>query len=311
MRRTMLSGTAAVALAALLSAAPAITGADAQTSTDTQSTTQTETTTGTTTEADEAEVTTEAEADAEKGVDAAELMGDSVENGEGEKLGDIETLVVAEDGTIEHVVLGVGGFLGIGEKEVAVPWDRFTVVPEEDRLVADLSREELEALPEFDWPEDYQEGTLISPQPTTTVDTSQQTASTETTTEEAAEEAEETTSEQTAETTTTEETDAAEAEAELQPLDSMLAGDLIGAQLVAADGQEIGDVDDVVIGKDGTAQGVVTEIGGFLGIDEKHVMISWSDVEPKRDADGDLVLQVGLDAKALEALPDYDTQAME
>ena len=98
----------------------------------------------------------------EKGVDAAELIGDSVENSAGDVLGDIETLVVADDGAIEHVILGVGGFLGIGEKEVALPWDRFTVQPEEDRIVADFTREELEAMPEFDWPEDYQEGALIS-----------------------------------------------------------------------------------------------------------------------------------------------------
>ncbi len=53
----------------------------------------------------------------------------------------------------------------------------------------------------------------------------------------------------------------------------------------------------------------MTEIGGFLGIDEKQVMISWSDLDPKQDADGDLVLQVGLDAEALKGLPNYDTQA--
>jgi sporulation protein YlmC with PRC-barrel domain len=302
MRRTMLSGTAAVALAALLSIAPGIAGADTQTTTDTQNNTQAQTTTETTTETTtDAEVTTEAEADAQKGIDAADLMGDSVENSAGDVLGDIETLVVADDGSIEHVVLGVGGFLGIGEKEVALPWDRFTVKPEEDRIVAEVSREELEALPEFDWPEDYQTGTLLSPLPaqstdnaTTTEPTTEQTASTETTTE------------QTADTTTAEETDAAEVEAELQPIDQVLAGNVIGAQIVAANGEEIGEVDDVVISADGTAQGVVTEIGGFLGVDEKQVMISWSDLDPRQDADGDLVLQVKLDAAALEALPNYD-----
>jgi sporulation protein YlmC with PRC-barrel domain len=102
---------------------------------------------------------------------------------------------------------------------------------------------------------------------------------------------------------------AAEAQAELQPLDSMLAGDVIGAEIVAANGEKIGEVDDVVLAADGTAQGVVTEVGGFLGIDEKQVMISWSDLDPKQDADGDLVLQVGLDAEALKALPNYDNQA--
>ena len=51
------------------------------------------------------------------------LIGADVYNNQNEKLGDIEDLVITDGKTISGVVIGVGGFLGIGEKNVAVPFN--------------------------------------------------------------------------------------------------------------------------------------------------------------------------------------------
>jgi len=60
------------------------------------------------------------------GFRASTLIGMKVENKEGEKLGSIEDLVLdPETGTIRYAALARGGFLGIGEKLVAVPWTAF------------------------------------------------------------------------------------------------------------------------------------------------------------------------------------------
>lgn len=61
-------------------------------------------------------------------------------------IGDVDNLVLTEDGRIVAVVVGVGGFLGLGETLVAVPYDRFTLRVEEDRswLETGISREELD-----------------------------------------------------------------------------------------------------------------------------------------------------------------------
>lgn len=57
---------------------------------------------------------------------ATSLIGMKVENKAGEKLGSIEDLVLdAKTGTIRYAALARGGFLGIGEKLVAVPWNAF------------------------------------------------------------------------------------------------------------------------------------------------------------------------------------------
>ena len=51
---------------------------------------------------------------------ASKLMGLNVYNEANEKLGDINELLVDKSGKIEAVVIGVGGFLGMGEHDIAV-----------------------------------------------------------------------------------------------------------------------------------------------------------------------------------------------
>jgi sporulation protein YlmC with PRC-barrel domain len=48
------------------------------------------------------------------------LIGRSVLNSAGEILGDIEDIIIDEQGKVVAVVIGVGGFLGIGEKGIGV-----------------------------------------------------------------------------------------------------------------------------------------------------------------------------------------------
>jgi hypothetical protein len=69
-----------------------------------------------------------------------------------ERIGDVNDLLIKPDGKIEGVVVGVGGFLGVGEKNVALKLDRFKVMPEADgraRIIVSAKKEELEGAPEF------------------------------------------------------------------------------------------------------------------------------------------------------------------
>jgi hypothetical protein len=62
-------------------------------------------------------------------------MGQSVfssEDPDSDNIGDVKDLIISDDGMITHAVVGVGGFLGIGEKEVAVPFDELQVVEDDD-----------------------------------------------------------------------------------------------------------------------------------------------------------------------------------
>jgi len=61
---------------------------------------------------------------------ASKLMGLNVYNEQNEKLGDINELIVDKDGKINAVVIGVGGFLGMGEHDIAVTIDKLKFVEE-------------------------------------------------------------------------------------------------------------------------------------------------------------------------------------
>jgi hypothetical protein len=51
---------------------------------------------------------------------ASKLIGLNVYNDQNEKIGDIKQLMVSKSGNVDDVVIGVGGFLGVGERDVAV-----------------------------------------------------------------------------------------------------------------------------------------------------------------------------------------------
>jgi hypothetical protein len=85
---------------------------------------------------------------------ASTLIGSTVYSPANETVGDINDLIVGLDGKVQGVVIGVGGFLGLGEKDVAVKMDQITVQPEDAnksnvRLILASTKADLEAAPEF------------------------------------------------------------------------------------------------------------------------------------------------------------------
>ena len=61
---------------------------------------------------------------------ASKLMGLDVYNEANEKLGDINELILDKNGKVNAVVIGVGGFLGMGEHDIAVTMDKLKFVEE-------------------------------------------------------------------------------------------------------------------------------------------------------------------------------------
>ncbi len=112
---------------------------------------------------------------------AQDLIGKTVENAQGDNLGDINNVILNEKGDVVAVTIGVGGFLGLGEKDVGVPFDALDFRteaamadkaktdetkeeraeearearndPEHDdiQVVLDATREQLENAPAFVW----------------------------------------------------------------------------------------------------------------------------------------------------------------
>jgi sporulation protein YlmC with PRC-barrel domain len=85
------------------------------------------------------------------------LIGDSVVNGREEDLGDIKEIMLdMSTGQVAYAVLAFGGFLGMGEKLFAVPWQALHLDTVNHRFVLDVEKERLKTAPGFNkdaWPD--------------------------------------------------------------------------------------------------------------------------------------------------------------
>ena len=83
---------------------------------------------------------------------SSRLVGTAVYNEANERVGDISELVLDADGKISHAVIGVGGFLGIGEKLVAVNFSDLNIAREENgnaRVTMNTTKEALQNAPDY------------------------------------------------------------------------------------------------------------------------------------------------------------------
>jgi hypothetical protein len=83
---------------------------------------------------------------------SSKLVGLGVYNSANERVGDINDLILGPDGKISNAVIGVGGFLGMGEKLVAVAFSDLQLNRDADgtmRVTVNSTKEALESAPDF------------------------------------------------------------------------------------------------------------------------------------------------------------------
>ena len=84
------------------------------------------------------------------------ITGTNVTNQKGENLGEIKDLMIdTESGTVNYAVLSFGGFLGLGDKYFAIPFEAFSVNTSTEKFVLNVNKDRLENAPGFDkdnWP---------------------------------------------------------------------------------------------------------------------------------------------------------------
>jgi len=77
-----------------------------------------------------------------------DLIGASVRNDRNESIGTVDALLISPDGKVAGVVLDVGGFLGVGARQVVVRMNQISMVGKDLRLNRG-SKESLQALPPY------------------------------------------------------------------------------------------------------------------------------------------------------------------
>jgi len=248
---------------------------------------------------------------------ASMMIGETVYNGTGENaenIGEVNDMVVSPEGQIETVVIGVGGFLGIGEKNVGLNFKDFTWADKDgDRwLVVAATKEQLEAQPEFDrtpfvpaTPAD----SVASAPATGTEAVPAAPANDQMAAEPAAP------ADQTAETVApadpamTDQTQTAAIDrstlTEL-PAGQLTAENLVGTEVYGMNDANIGEISDVVLNADGQNDAVIIDVGGFLGIGAKSVAVGMDKLQFLTDANGNRYLYTSFTKEQLEAQAAYD-----
>ncbi|RUX98097.1 MULTISPECIES: PRC-barrel domain-containing protein [unclassified Mesorhizobium] len=214
----------------------------------------------------------------------SKFMGVEVYNGTGdnaEDIGEVNDILLSKDGTAKFLIIGVGGFLKVGEKNVAYDFDKARWAEKNGKrwLVISATKEELTALPAFD---------------TKAYDASLSTASTKpatpTVTPAPA------TSAPTVDRTTLTE----------MPIDKIRAEDLIGTTVYGADDANVGKIGDVVLTGDKKIDAVIIDVGGFLGIGAKEVAVGFEKLKFMTDKDGNKYLYTNFTKDQLTAQTAYD-----
>jgi len=205
-------------------------------------------------------------------VDAAKLIGRTVVNANGDTVGKIDSVVIDQSGKVRYAIVGVGGFLGIGKKDVALAWDELTISENGEKVTTNVTKDQLSALPEHKFPAEmksdgvYSYDEAVKSNPTL---------------------------------------GSPEQMAPAAGVVGIKASKLVGATVKNAKGESIGEIHEVVLGSDGRAEGLIIDVGGFLGINAKPVMVKWSDVTIQSDSNGTVVVATSMDKDQLKQLPEY------
>ncbi|QYX56095.1 PRC-barrel domain-containing protein [Roseovarius sp. SCSIO 43702] len=288
---------------------------------------------------------------------AAETEIEAEATSEWDNIGEINDLIVNSEGEVQVAIIGVGGFLGIGEKNVALPMEQIKVLHEKGEgagrfLVVNVSQEELENAPgverERDGMENADTDGTVNAEPEAeqmaenAADDAEQTAeNAEQNMENAAEEAEQSAenaadeAEQTAESAADEAEQTAEnAEqnleseagtetamdrpmltrpnveregyAEVTKVEELTSDALVGQSVYGINDESVGEVGDLVLDENGKVQQAVINVGGFLGIGEKEIAVTFDELQILRGEGDDLRVYIDSTEEKLEAQPEFD-----
>jgi hypothetical protein len=202
-------------------------------------------------------------------------------------IGEVDDVILGFDGSVKAVVLGVGGFLGIGEKDIALPMDQLKVVREQDDadsffLVVNANKDVLTSAEAYENPNRSNEPSEATKMADSNAEGSA------------------------ASRPMLPRADVQRDGYKEAKVSELTAEDLQDANVYDANDEDIGEVDQLIISEDGQIKKVVLDIGGFLGIGEKPVAMTFDELQIIREDGGDdLRIYVGATKEQLEKQPTY------
>jgi sporulation protein YlmC with PRC-barrel domain len=218
-----------------------------------------------------------------------------------EEVGTITDMVVTSGVGISAVVVSVGGFLGVGEKDVAVDFAQLQWAQRQDgsrRWVLETTAEALAAAPAFAWADseamtgetaltpEQEEDQLVEGDPNA------------------------------ADIDPALTTDQAERPAITTPVDrtgfsefdetGLAAEDLRGIGVYGINDEQIGTIGDIITNSDGSFDAIIVDVGGFLGLGAKPVAVGYDNLVFSADTFGNRYLFLNATREQLESQTAYD-----
>jgi sporulation protein YlmC with PRC-barrel domain len=250
-------------------------------------------------------------------VQVSNLIGATVKNTSGQTIGEVEDLIVSSAANVTSAVISTGGVLGVGAKQIAIPYKEFTIDPDGRTLYLSLTEEQLQSRPAFDADADDDRAaanrTVVDERAATnrTVDRTPTAAPTEPRAgAPAPARSTASASDKPAATAARPANAPAKADnARTLKASEQPAKALIGAQVVDTQDTRIGKIQDLIVsaGRQGV-QAILSVGGGVLS--SRLVAVPLDDLTIKPDTDGDRRhepdrVQTRLTVAQLEALPEF------
>ncbi|KQV03208.1 hypothetical protein ASC89_16155 [Devosia sp. Root413D1] len=248
---------------------------------------------------------------------ATEIIGKQVYSSsaaDAEHIGDVNNLVIGEGGEVAAVVIGVGGFLGIGEKNVAVNYAELEWITAEDgseRFVLATTKEALETAPNFETTDDAADA---APADTTApaADANAPAATAPADNAAPADQPADAMAPADQSTTPAATTVAGPIDRATLTDAPLTAEELIGTNAYGPGDEHLGAIGDVILGADGKAvDAVIIDFGGFLGIGTKPVAVSVENLRFATNANGDKFLFLNVTRDQLDKAVAYNKDTWE
>jgi sporulation protein YlmC with PRC-barrel domain len=210
------------------------------------------------------------------GADAKKLIGRNVQNLQNETVGEIESVYINVDGKVDSVILGVGGFLGMGERMVRVAWKDLQISDNGRKVVVNMTKDQAKGLAPYTYRDTKVRGQVFNDTGVWAPATPDRTAS----------------------------TTATESTGDFNARGAISGNALVGAKVQNANKETVGSVEDIYLDSKGAVESVIVSVGGFLGVGTKNVAVKWSDLKYGRDGKS-LLLTTNWTKDSLKAMPDY------
>lgn len=200
---------------------------------------------------------------------------------EWDDIGEINEIVLTRGGDVQSVIVGVGGFIGVGERDVAIDMSQLKFVTEDGDsddffLVVSASAAGVEEAPEYIY--DRQADAEMDAPIGTAADRPMMTPP------------------------------AVERDGYVTArIEDLTAEELTGARVYGPEDEDVGEISELLLTDDGKMDRAVIDVGGFLGMGERPVAVTFDELQIVRMEDGsDVRIYIDSTQETLEQQPEYE-----